>query len=112
MLSKNNRLKKQRDFSIIYNRGRSYVSDLFIMYVRHTSSEEQLCGFSISKKVAKAHERNLIRRRATEILRPKLPQMKTGIRLIFVARKSAGGTDYEHMTKAIDRLIQKAELYL
>ena len=110
MLSRANRLKKQRDFGMVYNRGRSFVSDLFVMYALQTRAGGPRCGFSVSKKVCKACARNLIKRRASEILRPRIGSLKAGTSLIFVARKEAAGADYRRLEDCIDSLLRKAGL--
>ncbi|MBP5274913.1 MAG: ribonuclease P protein component [Abditibacteriota bacterium] len=111
MLSKAKRLKKKRDFTMVYNRGRSYVSDLFVMYVYHTSKDERLCGFSISRKVSKACLRNRIKRLASEALRQMLPETAAGTRLVFVARKGAADADYGRIQRTVAALLKKAGLF-
>ncbi|MBO4547809.1 MAG: ribonuclease P protein component [Abditibacteriota bacterium] len=110
MLRKANRLKKQRDFKKVYNRGRSYVSDLFVMYVYHTGTPAVLCGFSISRKVSKACARNLIRRRASEALRDIVTRLRPGTHLVFVARKDAAGADFGEISRCLHSLLKKAGL--
>ena len=96
---------------MVYNRGRSYVSDLFVMYVYRTGEPEKLCGFSVSRKTGKACVRNRIKRMASEVLRRFLPGTVTGTRLVFVARKSAGEADFQHINKSISVLLKKAGLF-
>ena len=55
-----NRLKKQKDFDFIFNKGkRIYTNTLTLLYVEKESFK---FGISLSKKHGKAHVRNRIKR--------------------------------------------------
>lgn len=95
MLPREARLRKERDFRAVFSRGsitrtqtnRSsirpgvHASELFTVHLRtrriRSGESRSQCGlrfgFSISKKVAKrAHDRNRIKRRLSEIVRTRL----------------------------------------
>ena len=110
MLKKNNRLKTNSQFSRVYKKGRSFVSDLFILYVYKGNSDDKVIGFSVSKKVGKACIRNRIKRRAAEVIRLHINLINKNSYLIFIARKAISESSYKDIEKSILKLLNKADL--
>lgn len=110
LLKKINRLKTTTDFSKVYKKGRSYVSDLFVLYVLLTKSDEKTFGFSVSKKVGNACMRNSIKRRSSEVIRINLEQIKPGISMVFIARKNSALASYSEIDRHIKKLLSKARV--
>ena len=69
MLLKQNRLKKKTDFRRVYQRGKSLAYPSFVVYYRSSRLPEHRIGFSVSKKLGGAVERNRVKRRFREICR-------------------------------------------
>jgi ribonuclease P protein component len=65
-------------------------------------------GFSVTKKVGKAVQRNRLKRLFREIMRSQ--SLKPGWDIIFIARSAAVDTDYHQLDKAITRLLVRAQL--
>ena len=69
MLSSVNRLKKRKEFAYLYNHGTAkHTANLTLVY-NQTKSRALKIGFSVAKKIGKAHVRNLVKRRLRAILR-------------------------------------------
>ena len=64
-----NRLKKRKDFTKTYKKGRSLNGRAVILCYRKTTRPYYRVGFTVSKKVGKAVVRNKVRRRLKEITR-------------------------------------------
>ncbi len=112
MLGAKYRLKKNRDFNFIYRRGKNLAQKRVAMaYAKGRSKDELLIGFSVSRKVANAVERNRIKRIMREHARAMLPDLKKGIRIIFIARVSSNGASFSQIGKDMERLIKKAGLF-
>ena len=112
MLGEKNRLKKNRDFKFIYRRGKSAAQKrVAAAYIKSRAEDELLIGFSVSRKVAKAHERNRIKRLMRENVRLLLGDIKPGYRIIFTARNAAKDSSYDKIGSDIRKLLKKAELF-
>ena len=102
------RLKKRRDFSYIYRRGRSRATrNIALSYIKTRNVDELLIGFSASKKVGNAVIRNRVKRLMRESARLRMDKFPKGYRIIFNARAAAASASYERISKDMDYLISK-----
>jgi ribonuclease P protein component len=63
-------------------------------------------GFSVTKKVGKAVQRNRVKRLLREVM--KLQSLKPGWDIVFMARSVAA--DYHQLKRALTRLLAQAQL--
>ena len=108
MLVKENRLTKRKEFGYIYKKGRSvYSKHLMLVYVP-TKLKNIRVGFSVSKKVGKAHTRNLIKRRLRAIIQDLLKQnlIKTN-NYIIVANSSIVELSFEELKNQVLYVLRK-----
>lgn len=125
MLPRSERLTRRRDFAAVYARKRSWALPLLVLYVRRhgtptapertgetiVAAETRRFGFSVSKKVGKAHDRNRVKRRLREICRKNGAAWRHhGFDVIFVARSSAAEASYSDLEEAACRLMARAGL--
>ena len=111
MLEKSNRLTKRKEFGYIYKKGKSvYSKHIMLVYVPTKLSNIRV-GFSISKKVGKAHTRNLIKRRLRAILHELLQQnrIKTN-NYIFVANNNITELEFNELKEQVLYLLKKENL--
>lgn len=111
MLVRENRLTKRKEFGYIYKKGKSvYSKHLMLVYVP-TKFKNIRVGFSVSKKVGKAHTRNLIKRRLRAIIQDMLSKnlLKTN-NYIFIANNSIVDLSYEELVSQVRFVLNKADL--
>jgi ribonuclease P protein component len=113
MLPKINRIRKKRDFEIIFKKGEGIKNSLLILKVYKNNFDQNRFGFVVSQKVSKkATERNKIRRRMSEIIKSELKDMKSGLDLVFVSLPSLNKKDFLETKKAVDDLLTKAKIII
>ncbi len=96
MLRRRNRLSRSRDFERVYRVGRSVANRYVVLYYFPRSAEETAgdvpepqdvrVGFSVSKRIGTAVERNKIKRSLREVFSVSEHQVKKGFDLVFIAR--------------------------
>jgi len=109
MLPKKNRLKKKKDFDLVYKKGYCYVDSFLLIYVLDNEIEQRRCGFSISKKISKkAVKRNRLRRQICAVYRDSTVSSSKNADIIFVARKNVLDLTFLELKTVVERLLKKA----
>ncbi len=68
-------------------------------------------GFVISKRISKhAVERNALKRRLSEAVRPLLPHLSPGWDIVFSARRETLAADLQTLEQDIPALLRRARL--
>ncbi len=108
MLAKINRLKKDKDFEKVFKQGQGFKQGLLYLKIRKNNLKTSRFGFVISKKFSKkAVIRNKTKRRLSEIIKTKLPEIKKGIDVVIVATPGAEN-DFQGLEDVVNKLFKKA----
>ena len=92
---------KNKDFQMIYKKGKSYVNKYLIMYVLNNKEEENRLGISVSKKVGNSVVRHRITRLVREIYRLQKDKFQTGYDIVVIARSNAKDKSYSEIESAL-----------
>ena len=80
------KLKENRDFRRVYNKGKSYVSPYFVVYINKNRFSDIRLGITVGKKIGNAVKRNRAKRLITAAFSAVLPQILVGYDFVIVAR--------------------------
>lgn len=108
-MKKANTLKKNKDFTYCYRRGKKVHLGSFTLFFV-TSKYNKRVGFSVSKKVGNAVVRNKVRRRMKESFTLLLPKINSNCSLIFVAREGINEVPFWELHSAMEKSFKKANL--
>ena len=108
MLPKIYRVRKNSEFTKIYQDSRSFAAKNIVLFVRQREDSALKIGFSVSKKNGKAHERNLIKRRLRALAKEELAKMHPGYDLVFLARQAIKKASYQEIKRDMNYLLKKS----
>lgn len=107
MLKVENRLKRRKEFAFIYKKGISIGSKYFTIWYTPTKLKSARVGFVVSKKIGKAHTRNLIKRRLRAIFRELMGDIDQQYNYIVVAKDCVVQLEYEKLKEQVVYLLTK-----
>ena len=93
-------LKKNHEFRRLYSKGQSAVTPYLVVYRSKKKRKLSRVGFTVSTKLGKAVVRNRVRRRLREVYRLHLPELKSGLDVVIVARSRAVEAPYARLEQA------------
>ncbi len=111
MLSKINRLQKEKDIERVFKKGRGFKEDFLIIKTLKNDSNKIRFGFVISQKVSKkASIRNKIKRRLSELVRSKLKSkaLVNHSDNLLIAAPGLEIKDFWEIEETMNKLFQKA----
>lgn len=83
------------------------ADSLLVLYARRNHSGSNRIGYTVGKKLGKAHIRNRVRRRLREIYRLHEGQFLPGWDIVVVARSQAVDASFQELTSSFLRLARK-----
>ena len=95
---------KNRDFQVVYKKGKSYANKYLVMYVLENNTEENRLGISVSKKVGNSVVRHRITRLIRESYRLQESKFQNGYDIVVIARTNANGKTYQEIESALIHL--------
>lgn len=104
------RVRENERFQEIRRRGRSYSDRSLVLCVLPNGLPYSRHGFSVSRRIGKAVQRNKIRRRLRESLRLRMDKILPGWDLVWIARTPIQSAEYGEIDAACARLLWRASL--
>jgi len=114
MLSKNNRLDLKKDFSEIKRKGKVLKGKLFDFLFQKSAVDfcPPAFAFIVSKKIDKrATKRNRIKRLLSESVRSFLPQIKPGIKGVFLVKKEILEKNFTEIKNEVEVIFKEGNLF-
>ena len=97
-------LKKNKDFSRVYNNGKSFANRYLVMYVLENHTPNNRLGISVSKKVGNSVIRHHITRLIRESYRLQEDMFNSGLDIVVIARSNAKNASYHEIASALMHL--------
>lgn len=106
------RLRRKSDFQRVRHVGKFHASPLMVLAFLQNELDHSRFGFVVSKRLGKAVRRNKIKRRMREATRLRIPKIKVGFDLIFIARPPMVRASHAEIEQTLEHLLRKADLWL
>ena len=104
-------LKKNKDFQVVYKKGKSFGNRYLVMYVLPNELGRNRGGISVSKKVGNSIVRHHLTRLIRESYRLHEERFLCGYDVIVIARTSAKDRTYHEIESALIHLGKLHNIY-
>lgn len=105
------RLRDRSRFQQVREEGQSWAHPLLVLCALPNDLPHSRFGFTASRHVGKAVERNRARRLMREALRIHLQHIEPGWDLVLIARSAIDGTVLGDVVAASEALLRRAQLW-
>ncbi len=109
-MNRNFRLKQSTDFKRVRRSGKSYAHPFIVLIVLPADGERSLFGVTAGKTVGSAVQRNRTKRLIREAIRPLLPHVKPGWKVVLIARKPIATAQLTDIQASLQELFERAHL--
>jgi ribonuclease P protein component len=101
------RLLRHADFERVYQQGRRHFSPhMTVFYMRRDSGEGLRVGFTVSRALGGAVDRNRMKRRLREAVRLRRPEENPGFDVVINPKRSLLTADFAGVLKEMTRAFQ------
>jgi len=108
LLSKINRLTKERDFEEVFKNGKTIRGDFLVLKVLKNNFKNSRFGFVISKKVSnKATIRNKIKRRLRNVILKEIKNIEKSVDIIIIALPKIKEKEFLEIKEMVSNILKK-----
>ncbi len=100
------RLTRPEDFRNVYRKGRLRFGRYVAVHALKVPTQETKIGFSVSRKVGKAVQRNRVKRRLREVMRSVYCDIPPGYHIVVGTKATASDADYWALHEDICRTMK------
>jgi ribonuclease P protein component len=116
------RLSRSEDFSRVYRAGRSGANKYLVLYCFERAGSDSSdmketgprVGFSVSKRLGNAVDRNRVKRVLREVYRARVEALKGNVDLVLIARapivELLEASGFKAVEEKVDEVLRKASL--
>jgi ribonuclease P protein component len=108
MLPSEHRLRRRSDFKRVYSKGKSFVSELVVLYVAPSRECGTRIGFAASKKLGGAVVRNRTKRVMREAVRAYVDRLSPGYDMVIVGRRRTAESKSTEVGAALGRALERS----
>ena len=102
MLPKKYRLQKDKDFELVFRKGKIISNRFFYLKSMKNNLETSRFGFIVGKKTSKnSTDRNIIKRRLREAIWNRLEKIKPGFDMVIITKPDIVGKNYRLIDEAV-----------
>jgi ribonuclease P protein component len=111
-MKKKLRIKKNKEFQEVFQKGKSFANRQFIVYVlKKTDQPYFRIGLSVSKKIGNAVTRNRIKRYIRQTFFELKEQIHSGNDYVIIARKPTADMDFHEVKKSLTHVLKVARVF-
>ena len=104
-------LKRHKEFRYTYRVGRSMNTPLFTLVYAKSRRETVRIGFSVSKRVGNAVQRNRAKRRMRACITPMVDRLKGGCNIILIAKPEVLEAPFAELTQQMQTLLHRSGVW-
>jgi ribonuclease P protein component len=109
-VNRNFRLTQSTDFKRVRRSGKSYAHPFIVLVVLSAEGERTRIGVTAGRSVGSAVQRNRAKRLLREAIRPLLPQIQQGLKVILIARKPILKAELPEIRTSLQELLARAQV--
>ncbi len=109
MLNTVNRVKKNKEFSYIYKKGKFYSCKYFLVHFVDTKLDISKVGISVSKKIGNSVTRSKFKRLISEVVRLLLPKLEVK-NYIITLKPEVVEADFNTLNYEFTKFVTKYDL--
>jgi ribonuclease P protein component len=109
--SKQERIRRRKDFLAVYTKGRKSAHGGLALHVRPTDRRRTRLGLSVGRSVGHAVERNQLKRRLREIFRLCKHLLEPGYDVVITVRRDAASRSYRELEESLTTLLKRLGLF-
>ena len=107
---KSGRLLRHADFERVYKQGRRhFATHITVFYLRRTEGEGMRVGFTVSRALGDAVDRNRMRRRLRESVRLSRPAASPAVDVVINPKKSVRTVEFSILLNEVSRAFEVIE---